>query len=873
MGNSCSNKETVIKYETQFLRTNILTQQTQVITENRLNTILQFNGDSPHMKKMTTDDSESEDKITSISKIDIDKFIEDSDDEKFLRSVTTRKFNEVQFEKNETISENYLNNINNLRASTHSTHSNSKPEVFKLSPLRNTKSENFFTKNTIQRTEELQQNRKLTNESINRSPTKLFSSPGNIHSRIEIKFNELENLKILKESNKEMNDYELILNCLFKMSFMKEMSRDPNFWRSLIKDLPFCQVESNKLILQQNSFGKNMFIIKQGAVQMLINNKLINEIRGPCIIGEKALLDDTLRSFSAKTVESCCLYILSKENFNKILEFMKNQQNLEEKLFLIKNCFIFKLFPEEKFEIIARNMIREYYNEKESIIKDSSTINSFFILAEGEIEMRTTPSQLTANSIILDTHTGVKKIISGELFGHLHFILNKQQSFSLYSLKVCVLFTFSFATVKEILGENYLKQFENLYLKQILLKDKYFSKISDAFNNDILNEFTLVFHNRGEIALESNTKINDHLIIILHGDLFDEKSKKRIKNMYGNILCSQYVYENVEKVFDKNLKAFPDCLLAKIEVSFLKEMFDKSFEEVYEDIEKLEICKKSKIFNHLSEQYLKNMVKFLSLESYEEEEIFKEGTNHQKFYLIKSGEVELNYISNSDNIENKILSLKTPNYFGEKALINEKLKQRATAYASGEVELYSLTKYNFNKIFENNINLKEYTFNSLLYVDKFVLMNDLLFFDENLSHSKEYLIYLTQHGINQTLYFMRIYDNRLFYEDEIYLKNIIVMKQVLEKLDHPFISKLVRTFKDKNYIYFMFEYLEGRDLFEVIREVEPYNYNNAKFWGFCILLALKHIHKNNVIFRDLKPENIYILKNVNNVFNFRDILN
>ena len=38
-------------------------------------------------------------------------------------------------------------------------------------------------------------------------------------------------------------------------------------------------------------------------------------------------------------------------------------------------------------------------------------------------------------------------------------------------------------------------------------------------------------------------------------------------------------------------------------------------------------------------------------------------------------------------------------------------------------------------------------------------------------------------------------------------------------IDHPFILKLVKTFKDSQYIYFLTEYVRGLDLFEVLRYI------------------------------------------------------
>lgn len=41
----------------------------------------------------------------------------------------------------------------------------------------------------------------------------------------------------------------------------------------------------------------------------------------------------------------------------------------------------------------------------------------------------------------------------------------------------------------------------------------------------------------------------------------------------------------------------------------------------------------------------------------------------------------------------------------------------------------------------------------------------------------------------------------------------------MELLSNPFLIHYNRSFKDQNYIYFMMEYVRGKELFEVIREI------------------------------------------------------
>ena len=70
--------------------------------------------------------------------------------------------------------------------------------------------------------------------------------------------------------------------------------------------------------------------------------------------------------------------------------------------------------------------------------------------------------------------------------------------------------------------------------------------------------------------------------------------------------------------------------------------------------------------------------------------------------------------------------------------------------------------------------------------------------------------------------------------------------------------KLVKTIKDSKYIYFLMEYIRGKELFDVIRDIGLLNKDQTQFYIGSMILAINYLHKRNFIHRDVKPENIII---------------
>jgi len=81
---------------------------------------------------------------------------------------------------------------------------------------------------------------------------------------------------------------------------------------------------------------------------------------------------------------------------------------------------------------------------------------------------------------------------------------------------------------------------------------------------------------------------------------------------------------------------------------------------------------------------------------------------------------------------------------------------------------------------------------------------------------------------------------------------------VNEYVSFPFIMHFLRTYKDKNNLYFLVQYIKGMELFDVMREIGLLNTYDSQFYIASLLLCIEYLHTNLIIYRDIKPENIMI---------------
>ena len=98
-------------------------------------------------------------------------------------------------------------------------------------------------------------------------------------------------------------------------------------------------------------------------------------------------------------------------------------------------------------------------------------------------------------------------------------------------------------------------------------------------------------------------------------------------------------------------------------------------------------------------------------------------------------------------------------------------------------------------------------------------------------------------------------DNVHYQDDEkCFLKEI----EILSKLEHPNIIKIIEYFVDDINYYVIMEYLNGGELYEAIIKLKHFNENKAANVMKQVLHALNYLHSYGIIHRDIKPENILV---------------
>lgn len=121
-------------------------------------------------------------------------------------------------------------------------------------------------------------------------------------------------------------------------------------------------------------------------------------------------------------------------------------------------------------------------------------------------------------------------------------------------------------------------------------------------------------------------------------------------------------------------------------------------------------------------------------------------------------------------------------------------------------------------------------------------------------------VYQVRNQDNSRIYAMKILSKKLIVKKKeiahtIGERNILVRTSAAAS---PFIVGLKFSFQTPTDLYLVTDYMSGGELFWHLQKEGRFSEDRAKFYIAELVLALEHLHDNDIVYRDLKPENILL---------------
>lgn len=231
--------------------------------------------------------------------------------------------------------------------------------------------------------------------------------------------------------------------------------------------------------------------------------------------------------------------------------------------------------------------------------------------------------------------------------------------------------------------------------------------------------------------------------------------------------------------------------------------------------------------------------------------IIRQGDSGDSFFVVREGEATV-------LVDNKVTAvLSAGQYFGEGSLLDGDARGATVRVKSDIFRAFELKKSDFDtllapvKSFIQQTSIERKKLSKL----KTIKLNELKLV-RNLGQGTFGLVKLCQY--NDFRFALKCLQKKQIVSYNL-VSNIIYEKRMMEESDHPFVLKLVNTFKDKNCLYMLLEIVPGGELFAFLQKRGGHvKTKHACFIAACVVSVFEYIHSKDICYRDLKPENLMI---------------
>ena len=629
---------------------------------------------------------------------------------------------------------------------------------------------------------------------------------------------------------KTAKDYELISKSLSSSFLFNSLSEESMM--SIIEEFKLYKFPPRTIVFNQGLYGQNFFIISSGRVEVIVNGTVKKILTKGEYFGELALLHDSTRTASIKTIEQSYFWTLARNSFKKIIISL-NSKKFEENANFMKNVELFASFSQSQKDVILSLMVTQDFNDGEKIVLEGDPGDLLYIIQRGTVSCSKEGKE-------------IRRLQKGDFFGEQALIYNTPRTATVTAIGRCTLLSLCRQDLVSAFG-SHLQQI--IYKNTLIIsieKSSAFKSLSKNQVDSLCSKIKVSHFNLGETVIPKDSPKKSSVFFVLKGCI---KTSKQSYGLYRIIGDSSAMRES-KSTWKEDFKA--DCYsdIGIITKADLELAIGGRIKSVKTQNEVIQVMKKVNIFRNLPLPKLQNLANVVKVKRFKQDsKVFEEGDVGESFYIVKDGHVEILRGSISIRVISKF------DFFGERSIILDE-KRTATVIARSKVSLWTLSKKDFLSIIDENIR-KQLLVRILLQNDR-IELKDLLFI-KTLGKGMFGNVFLVNCKSNNSFYALKTVNKEKANQHEIY-ENLVQERKILLQVDHPFIVKLVKTFKDSSRLYFLMEFVEGQDLFDTIRSIGILNNDSSKFYISCIVLILEHLHEQKIIYRDLKPENIMVDK-------------
>ena len=683
---------------------------------------------------------------------------------------------------------------------------------------------------------------KLTkNQPITTNINNINKNINQISKNVDIKSNEneiekVDNAQIIKASL-IISDKKLLKDILSNHFLFK--NKTTQLILSVIESLEMMIVHKNTILFNKGDKGDYFYIIKEGKIELITEYGLKKILNVNDTFGELALIQNKKRTASAKTIENCKILLLNGKKFREIIS-EKTETELKARMNILEESPIFSSLENNKLNALASGLVNCSFEPGQKIIYKDDIGESIYIIKTGRVKC-------------LNGEQEIRFLGPKDYFGEAAILFNVNRSLTVTVEETTECYQLSESFLIETLGKDFKKEIVSSISKNAFYKSQImrFFTNPEFFGKIIENCIIRSYEDNEEILQkDENENIKKKIYVLLSGNLIEKETKEIVASrgeLYGDSIIKynkipKYKIVGVDGV--KLVEFSWDLIIKKLELGI-------NSKKVFSLLTKVENLKKISLFKETPTNKLVDIVKLMKKKVFKKDQIiFKEGEVGDILYMIKKGTV---HILKNDK---KIREYGQGVCFGEIALLYNE-PRTATAISICDSTIFYLTKNDFKSVLDDN--MIYYLEKKMALEDGYNTSLDNLYYVKSLGHGKFGDVSLVHN--DKSFFAIKAVNRKAAEKQKILIKYYIQERAILLGLQHPFIMKLVKTFKTEKNIFFLLEYISGKTMsnylnMRAMKQLK--NIQETRFYVAILFIALDYLNSRSICHRDIKPDNIII---------------
>uniref|UniRef100_A0A0G4IBD7 cGMP-dependent protein kinase n=1 Tax=Chromera velia CCMP2878 TaxID=1169474 RepID=A0A0G4IBD7_9ALVE len=661
----------------------------------------------------------------------------------------------------------------------------------------------------------------------------------------------------LMHRQKTTADVELITSALKGNLVCSSLNSDEV--HALCDAMQFYEYKAGDTVCEQGQNGSHFFIIHSGTFDVLIGGKQVNQMRKGKAFGEIALIHNCARSATVRASEDGGIWGVGRTKFRAILKSLSSRNFTENRQFL-ESVKIFEMLTDAQKNMICNAFVVEIFPANATIVSQGDQGDRLFIVKDGSLRVSINGKE-------------IRKLQKGDYFGERALLYDEPRSATVQSVEQSVCCSIGRELLSKVLGNLQHVLFRNMMIIS-MQSSPVFLQFAPEQMQKLIEATVVREYNPNYVIIDRETKLRGvRFLSVMDGEVEVEATADTVARPVkgkddagqrssaitcppgGRIILSrgqsfgeEYVL-NPQEPFAHKVTARSKAKVALLTASaFALVLGTKDIDETLDFNLKRSVIKKVYIFRYLSEQQLDTLIKaFRNVRQKKGDFVVQQGEIGTRFFVIKSGEVQIQ--KDGRNIR----TCGKNDYFGERALLYDEPRS-ATVMATTEVDLWVVDKVVFLQIVRGP--MLEHLESRIKLQDTQVKLEELEVV-RTVGRGTFGVVKLVRNKSTGVRYALKCVKRQtvivLNQQEHIKLE-----REILAENDHPFIIKLVRTFKDRNFLYFLTELVTGGELYDAIRKLGLLGRAQSQFYLGGMILAVESLHERNIAYRDLKPENVLL---------------